>query len=386
MELNADYLIVGAGFSGLVLAERIVSVLGKSVLVVDRRNHIGGNCHDFYDDAGVLIHPYGPHYFRTNSDRIVDYLSKFTDWKPVNYQIKSYTNGKYWSFPINLNTFEELTGRPSTEQEFSDWLAKERVNILNPSNSEEIITSQVGVRLYKMFFEGYTRKQWQKHPKELDPSVCGRIPIRTDRNDNYLAEKFQALPAEGYHVLFQNMVTSMGNKLKLLLNTDFQDVRESAEYKYLIFTGPIDAYYDFCHGSLPYRSLEFKRESFDEEALRERQPVSGKKGFWQPALQVNYPNDHSYTRIVEMKHATGQEIPNTTIVKEYPRTHSMHNEPFYPIPSSDASEIYRKYKAMADMENKVSFVGRLARYQYLNMDQVVGMALKEFERIAARNA
>jgi UDP-galactopyranose mutase len=381
MSLKSDYLIVGAGFAGLVLAERLATQCGKSSLVIEKRRHIGGNCHDHYDDNGVLIHTYGPHYFRTNSSRIREYLSHFTAWNPVAYTIKSFSEGRYWSFPINLNTFEELVGRPSTTEEFEAWLAGQRVPIDNPKNSEEVIISQVGWDLYKKFFLGYTLKQWKRHPKDLDASVCGRIPIRTNRDDRYLKEEFQALPAAGYTRMFERMLEACGNKVSVMLNTDYRSVLPQLEYKHVIYTGPIDEYYDCCYGALPYRSLRFENESFTAEQLKSREAISGKQGFWQPAMQVNYPNDHEFTRIVEVKHATGQQCANTTIVREYPDDYGPGKEAYYPIPASDAAALYKRYAERAEKEKNVSFVGRLATYRYYNMDQVVGMALAEFDRL-----
>lgn len=379
-----DYLIVGAGFSGLVLAERLTTQLGKTCWIVEKRDHIGGNAQDEYDAAGVLIHKYGPHYFRTNSPKIREYLSRFTEWHPVDYTIKSFAKGRFWNFPINLNTFEQWIGRPSTPEEMTAWLEANRVPIAEPKNSEEVIISQVGWELYEMFFKGYTLKQWKRHPRDLDASVCGRIPIRTNRDDRYLREEFQALPKHGYHRMFQRMVEACGNRLKLSLRTEFREVLRHADFDHLIFTGPIDEYYDYSEGRLPYRSLRFEPESFSGEALKAREPISGRPGFWQPALQVNYPNDEEFTRIVEMKHATGQICEATTIVREFPEDYGPGKEAYYPIPAPDARKIYEAYRARAEQETSVSFVGRLATYRYYNMDQVVGMALAEFDRLAHR--
>ena len=378
--MQFDYFIVGAGFSGLTLAERLTSI-GKTCLLVEKRLHIGGNAYDRYDDHGVLIHQYGPHYFRTNSPRIRDYLSQFTDWHTVDYTILSHTGGTYWRFPINLNTFEQIIGRASCSEEMEAWLAEKRVPIENPANSEEVIISQVGWELYEKFFKGYTLKQWKRHPKDLDASVCGRIPIRTNRDDRYLKEEFQALPKAGYTRMFERMAEACGNRLKILLNTDYREVLPHVSFAHMIYTGPIDEFYDYRFGELPYRSLRFENESFTPEQLREREHVSGKKGFWQPAMQVNYPNEEEFTRIVEVKHATGQRCENTTIVREYPEDFIKGGEPYYPIPAPDATVLYRKYKALADAEPNVSFVGRLATYQYYNMDQVVGMALSRFDKL-----
>ena len=364
-----DYLIVGAGFAGAVLAERLASQRGATCLVIDRRAHIAGNAYDRYDAAGVLIHSYGPHYFRTNSDRIVEYLSQFTEWHHVDYKILSWTDGRYWQFPINLNTFEQLLGRPSTSEEMERTLAEWRVPIESPKNSEEVIISQVGRKLYEMFFKNYTRKQWQRDPSELDASVCGRIPIRTNRDDRYLSDKFQALPKDGYTAMFRRILDHP--KIELRLNTDYREARTQVRFRHLIYSGPVDEYFDHCFGALPYRSLRFEPETLQQE-------------FSQPVMQVNYPNDHDYTRIVEIKHATGQRLPVTTIVREFPEAYGPGREPYYPVPAPDARALYERYAALARQEVGVSFVGRLATYRYYNMDQIVGMALAEFERLEAR--
>lgn len=384
---SIDCLIIGAGFSGLVIAERLTSQLGLNCVVVEKRCHLGGNAYDRVDEHGVLVHQYGPHYFRSNSQRIVDYLSRFTDWHPVDYTIKSFTDGRYWNFPINLNTFEQLIGRSATSEEFTEWLEQTREKIERPANSEEVITSQVGRELYEKFFEGYTLKQWKRHPRDLDASVCGRIPIRTNRDDRYLKETFQALPKDGYTALFEKLVEASPG-LKIELNCDFAEAKQRYDFKHLVFTGPIDAYFDYRFGPLPYRSLRFEHESFTSEQLEnENRPfIAGKPGFWQPAMQVNYPSaDVEFTRIVEIKHATGQQIDATTIVREFPADWQLGEEPYYPIPAPDAKAIYQKYAELAAAENRVSFIGRLATYRYYNMDQVVGMALTEFEKIRKLN-
>ena len=380
---STDFLIVGAGFSGLVVAERL-SAAGWNCVVVDKRDHFGGNAYDCHDEAGVLIHPYGPHYFRTNSSRIVEYLSRFTEWHPVEYQIKSFSGGRYWSFPINLNTFEEFLGRPSTTEEFEAWLEEHREKIDRPANSEEVILSQVGREFYERFFKGYTLKQWQRHPRDLDASVCGRIPIRTNRDDRYLAEEFQALPKDGYTAMFRRMLAASPG-VELHLGVDFDEAKRRWSWRHLVFTGPVDEYFGRCFGPLPYRSLDFEHESFTAEQLVEREPIAGKPGFWQPAMQVNYPDpDVPFTRIVEIKHATGQEIGATTIVREYPKTWTPGGEPFYPVPAADAKALYQRYAELAAREENVSFIGRLATYRYYNMDQVTGMALTESAKLLER--
>ena len=380
---STDFLIIGAGFSGLVAAERL-SAAGWKCVVVDRREHLGGNAYDQTDAAGVMVHRYGPHYFRTNSPRIVDYLSAFTDWHQVSYTIKSHAQDRYWSFPINLNTFEEFIGQPATTGEFEAWLERKRIPISAPQNSEEVIISQVGRELYELFFEGYTLKQWQLHPRELDASVCGRIPIRTNRDDRYLSESFQALPKRGYTALFETMLNASPG-VELHLGVDFKEAQARWSHKHLIFTGAVDEFYDRRFGPLPYRSLRFEAESFNAEQLLGREAISGKPGFWQPAMQVNYPGaEVPFTRIVEIKHATGQQIAATSILREFPKDWTPDDEPFYPVPTAQARSAYQSYADLAAAEPGVSFIGRLATYRYYNMDQVTGMALAEADRLISR--
>jgi UDP-galactopyranose mutase len=362
-----DLLIVGAGFSGAVLAERFARALGKRSLVVDRLGHVGGHAYDCFDSAGVLIHAYGPHYFRTNSNRVRDYLNNFTSWRQVEYKILSYTDGRFWNFPINLNTFEQLLGRGSSTEEMEETLARWRVPIDQPRNSEEVIVSQVGYQLYEKFFKNYTRKQWRRDPSELAPYVCGRIPIRTNRDDRYLIEEFQALPADGYTALIQRILDHPN--IEVELGVEFKSVAKRISFRHLIYTGPIDAFFDYRFGRLPYRSLRFERETLQQE-------------FYQPAVQVNYPNDYEFTRIVETKHITGQKLPVTTIVREYPDEFGEGKEPYYPIPAPDTDALYRKYAEFSTGMPNVTFIGRLARYRYFNMDQAVNMALSEFESMS----
>lgn len=395
-----DFLIVGAGFSGLVAAERLCTQHGKRCLIVEKRDHIGGNAHDCYDEHGVLIHPYGPHYFRTNSDEILAYLSQFTEWILGNYKVQIYRDGRYWSFPINLKTFEQFIGRESTSEEMEAWLVEQRVDFDTVTNSEEAVLSKLGRQWYEMFFEGYTKKQWARHPSELSPSVCNRIPIRTDRDDRYFNDKHQCLPKHGYHTLFNNMVKACGDRLDIRLNTDYKEVLadKNVEWNHMIFTGPIDAYFDYKFGPLPYRSLRFEHEHLTAEQLEQgaggQEQVSDTTPSHfplstfhsaqqaQPCVQINYPSEAlTYTRTVETKHITGQQIEGSTIVREFPEDYAVGKEPYYPIPAQDAQALYKQYWAEAETLENVSFIGRLGTYQYYNMDQVVGMALKFAEKV-----
>jgi UDP-galactopyranose mutase len=374
-----DVLIAGAGFSGLVLAERL-SNCGLKCVVLEKRSHIGGNAWDTTDANGVLYHPYGPHYFRTNSRTVREYLSKFTGWHFVDYRIKSWSHGRYWSFPVNLQTYEELIGKASNESEFESWLNEQRVEIAEPQDSEQVILASAGRQLYELFFQGYTLKQWGRHPRDLDPSVCGRIPIRTTRDDRYLKEEFQALPSEGYHRLFESMVEASPH-LEVKLGVDFFEARDAYEPRHTVYSGPVDAYFDYQYGRLPWRSIRFELESFRGPELIERESISGRIGFWQPAMQVNYPNDLDFTRIVEVKHATSQQTDHTNIVREFPVADAPGREPYYPVPAPDARALYERYQLRASAETNVSFIGRLAAYRYYNMDQVVALALKEADQL-----
>ena len=270
-----DFLIVGGGFAGLVTAEQVCNRLGKTCLVVDKRPHIGGNCYDEIDGHGVLIHRYGPHYFRTNSPETTAYLGQFTQWRRGQLHHQVLHGRPLLELSDQRNTFEELLGRSATTEEFEAWLARQRVPMATPNNSEEYVLSQVGMALYEKFFKGYTLKQWKKDPKELDASVCGRIPVRTNRDDRYLTETFQAMPADGYTRLFENLVAACGNRLRLELETDFRNAAGRVNYSFLVYTGPIDDYFDHCFGRLPYRSLRFEPESFTPEDLRARRQADG---------------------------------------------------------------------------------------------------------------
>ena len=365
-----DYLIVGAGFSGLVLAEQL-SVAGAKCVVVERRHHIGGNCYDQADSHGILYHTYGPHYFRTNSQAVIDYLSRFTEWRQAMYRVRAMAQGKLWSFPINLATYEGLLGRSSTEEEFKRYLKKPEQP---PANSKEAIISIVGSEFYDLFFRDYTLKQWGRPAEELDASVCQRIPIRTNRDDRYFTDSFQALPAHGYTALFEKMVAATPH-LDLHLNTTFEEARVRFPHRHLIYTGPVDAYFNFRFGQLPFRTLRFELEEKGPEELNAH-------GFAQVALQVNYTGMEPFTRTVEVKHITGQTGPYSNLVREFPTEYIPEiSEPYYPIPGPDVEHQADLYRKAAADEANVTFLGRLATYRYLNMDQVVAFALQKAEQL-----
>lgn len=358
-----DWLIVGAGFAGSVLAERLASQRNEKVLIVDRRNHIGGNAYDFYDDAGVLIHRYGPHIFHTNAQSIVDYLSQFTQWRPYEHRVLGQVDGQLVPIPINLDTVNKLYGLDLREEELEAWFAERAEKVNEIRTSEDVVVSKVGRELYEKFFRGYTRKQWGMDPSELDKSVTARVPTRTNRDDRYFTDSFQSMPKHGYTRMFEAMLDHPN--ISVMLQTDFRNVQRRIPHRRLIYTGPIDEYFNHRFGKLPYRSLRFEHVTLDQEQF-------------QPVGTVNYPQTEEYTRISEYKHLTGQRHAKTTVTYEYP---SDEGDPYYPIPRAENQELFKRYEELALATPNVWFVGRLATYRYYNMDQVVGQALSTFRRI-----
>ena len=359
-----DTLIVGAGFAGSVLAERLANGLGQRVLVVDKRLHIGGNAHDRHDDAGVLIHPYGPHIFHTNSAEIFDYLSRFTRWRPYQHRVLASVDGQLVPMPINLDTINLLYGLGLTALDMGRWLesvAEPRDSI---ETSEDVVVSKVGRDLYNKFFRGYTRKQWGLDPSELDASVTARVPTRTNRDGRYFTDTYQAMPLHGYTRMFERMLAHPN--IKVMLNTDYREVADLVPWKRMVYTGPIDAFFNYRHGRLPYRSLDFEHVNV---AVEQMQTVG----------TVNFPNDHGYTRVTEFKHLTGQRHASTSLAYEYPRA---EGDPYYPIPRAENLALYKRYESDAEALPNVTFVGRLATYKYYNMDQVIGQALAAFKRLS----
>lgn len=359
-----DYLIVGAGFAGSVLAERLARGSGKKVLIIERRNHIAGNAYDHYNEYGILVHKYGPHIFHTNSAEVFGYLSEFTEWRPYEHRVRASVDGQLVPIPINLDTVNTLYGLNLSSfelQEFFHSLAEPRDTI---RTSEDVVVSKVGRELYEKFFRGYTRKQWGLDPSELDSSVIARVPTRTNRDERYFTDTYQAMPLQGYTAMFDNILDHPN--IKIMLNTDYADIAGWMPYRELIFTGPIDEFFNFRYGKLPYRSLQFEHKTFDVPQF-------------QPAPVVNYPNEHAYTRCTEFKYLTGQEHPKTSVVYEYPRS---EGDPYYPVPRPENGTMYKKYEALAAETPGVHFVGRLATYKYYNMDQVVAQALTLYARLS----
>jgi len=361
-----DYMIVGAGFAGAVLAERLASQLDAKILIIDKRNHIAGNAYDYYNDAGILVHKYGPHIFHTNSEKVFDYLSRFTPWRPYEHRVLASVDGQLVPMPINADTLNRLYGLHLTCHEVESYLSSLAKPCAEIKTSEDVVVSRVGKDLYEKFFRNYTRKQWGLDPSELDASVTSRVPVRTTRDDRYFTDQFQAMPLHGYTRMFERMLDHPN--IRIMLNTTYNDTKDEVRFRELIFTGPVDEYFDYCYGQLPYRSLRFEHQTVD-------------RAQYQPAPVVNFPNEHPYTRITEFKYLTGQEHPKTSIVFEYPRS---EGDPYYPIPQPKNAELYKKYKAMADAMPDVHFVGRLGTYKYYNMDQVVAQALATFEKLSAR--
>jgi UDP-galactopyranose mutase len=358
-----DYLIVGAGFAGSVLAERLASAAGKRVLIVDRRDHIGGNAYDHYDESGILVHRYGPHIFHTNSAEVFQYLSRFTAWRPYEHRVLASVEGRLVPIPINLDTINALYGLSLNAEQVEAFLAARAVKLDAIRTSEDVVLARVGRELYEKFFKSYTRKQWGLDPSELDASVTARVPVRTNRDPRYFSDRFQAMPSHGYTRMFQRMLAHPN--IKVMLNTDYREIEGFLKHDHLIYTGPIDEFFDHRYGRLPYRSLEFRHETIDMAVA-------------QPAPVVNYPNEHEYTRVTEFKYLTGQRHEKTAVVYEYPKA---EGDPYYPIPRPENTALYKRYKQLADSMTNVHFVGRLATYKYYNMDQVVAQALTMFQEL-----
>ncbi len=367
IQKDFDYLIVGAGFAGCVLAERLANVSNKKVLIIDKRNHIGGNAYDCYDEAGILVHKYGPHIFHTNSAKIFNYLSQFTQWRFYEHRVLSQVDGKLVPIPINLTTVNKVYNLQLDAVGLTRFFDSVKEEISCIRSAEDVVISQVGRDLYEKFFRNYTRKQWGCDPSELDKSVTSRIPTRTNTDDRYFTDEYQFMPLHGYTRMFKQMLAHPN--IHIAVSTSYQDVKDVVSYKELIYSGPIDEYFDYCYGKLPYRSLQFKHETLDILQL-------------QPVAVVNYPNDHTYTRITEYKHLTGQiGINKTSLTYEFP---CWGGDPYYPVPRTENKEIYLKYKAKSASLPNVHFVGRLATYRYYNMDQVVGQALTLYHHIAQK--
>ncbi|RYE13152.1 MAG: UDP-galactopyranose mutase, partial [Sphingobacteriaceae bacterium] len=341
-----DYLIVGAGFAGSVLAERLAQDGKKKVLVVDKRNHIGGNAYDYYDEAGILIHKYGPHIFHTNSKDVYEYLSQFTEWRTYYHKVLANVDGQLVPMPINLNTINQLYGTNLNSDELDLFFQARAEKKERIKTSEDVVVNKVGRELYEKFFRGYTRKMWDLDPSELDASVTARVPTRNNKDDRYFTDSYQVMPLHGYTKMFQKMLNHPN--IKVMLNTDYKEIIDVIPHEKLIYTGPIDSYFDFCFGKLPYRSLEFKIETVDTE-------------FAQSTGTINYPNEQAFTRITDFKYLTGQKHSKTAVMYEFPRA---EGDPYYPIPRPENAETYKKYQQLASSMTNTYFAGRLGTYRY----------------------
>ena len=364
-----DFLVVGAGLAGSTIAERLASQLGASVLVIDKRPHVAGNTHDPLSPDGIRYHQYGPHIFHTNAQHVVEYLSAFTEWLPYEHRVLARVNGMLVPIPINRTTVNRLYDLDLDAAGVARFLDGRAEPVARIENSEDMILSRVGRELYELFFRGYTRKQWGLDPSELDPTVCGRIPTRTNDDDRYFTDAFQAMPKDGFTAMVSKMLAHP--RIEVVTGCDFAWILDRARFNHVVYTGPIDEYFEFKFGKLPYRSLQFEFETRDVAWV-------------QPVGCVNEPDGSvPFTRTTEYKHLTGQRHAKTILSREYP---SAEGDPYYPIPRPDNRELYRKYATLAAAQRHVTFVGRLAEYKYFNMDQVVASALVTFEDIARTTA
>ncbi|HEV2539608.1 MAG TPA: UDP-galactopyranose mutase [Frateuria sp.] len=363
MQASSFALVVGAGFAGSVIARELADA-GWLVRVVDKRIHVAGNAYDELDAHGVLVHRYGPHIFHTNGERIFDYLSRFTEWRPYEHRVRGVVDGRAYPFPINRDTLNQLYGLDLDDTGAEAFLERVREPRDPVLTSEDVVLNSVGRDLYEKFFLNYTRKQWGLDPSQLKAGVAARIPVRTNTDDRYFTDTFQAMPKFGYTRMFEAMLDHPN--ITVELGVDFEDLRDNMRAAHVVYTGPIDAYFRYCFGPLPYRSLRFEHEHL--AGLTQYQETG----------TINYPNDHAYTRITEFKHLTGQTHSGTSIVREYPQA---EGEPYYPIPRAENEALFKRYEELAKAERNVTFVGRLAQYRYYNMDQVVGAALAAAKRL-----
>lgn len=376
-----NYVVVGAGLAGCVMAERIATVLDEKVLLIEERNHVGGNCYDYYDESGILVHKYGPHIFHTSLENVWTYLSQFTDWYNYQHHVLGFIDGEKVPIPFNLNTMHELLPE-SMARNLEGKLIKKfgfntKIPILELKKSEDEDLKFLADFIYEKVFLNYTKKQWGVKPEELDPSVTERVPIYLSKDNRYFQDKYQGLPLHGYHQMFQKMLKNPN--IKIMLNTNFKELLkiqnneiyfENKKFQgKLIFTGQIDELFNYEYGELPYRSLRFESKTLNKE-------------YFQETGTVNYPNNYDFTRITEFKHLTGQKHEKTSIIREYPKPYNKNQDiPYYPIPKKEHNQLYKKYLEKASKINNLSLVGRLAEYKYYNMDLVTNEALTKFKEI-----
>ena len=364
--MGVDWIVVGAGFTGATFAERMATA-GRRVLIVDRRAHIGGNAHDETNAHGILVHRYGPHIFHTNSEAVWRYLGKFTEWRAYEHRVLGLVEGKLVPIPFNLDSLAALFSKKAAARIESALITQygfgKRVPILKLRTSEQPDIRDFADYVYRNVFEGYTLKQWQLRPEELSASVTARVPISVSRDARYFQDIFQAIPLRGYAEMFRRMLEHPN--IVVALNYDWKRSMIKGRHTRVLFTGAIDEFLDYRFGPLPYRSIRF-----EERTLQKPQE--------QPVGTINYPNDYNFTRITEQKIITGQQAPVTTLITEFPRSHEPGRTiAHYPIPRDENRLLYGKYAAAVKAEfPDVCFAGRLADYQYYDMDQACARALK----------
>jgi len=375
-----DYIIVGAGFAGAVMAERIANKLNKKVLIIEKRDHIAGNCFDYKDENNIVIHKYGPHLFHTENTKVFDYLSAFTQWDIYNHKVLAVIDGKEVPIPFNINTlyevFPDTLAKRLEEKLLREFTYNSKIPILELKNSEDPDLQFLADFVYEKIFVHYTAKQWGMKPEDMDSAVTARVPIFIGRDDRYFNDKYQVVPTTGYTNLFKNMLHH--KNIKLLLNTEFSEVCSISEDGFnlmgnefkgkVIYTGPIDELFDYKFGDLPYRSVDMVFETVEQE-------------IYQKAATVNYPNNYNFTRITEFKHIHPSKGDKTTILKEYPKAYDKTKDtPYYPIFTDENQKKYDKYFEYAKQWKNLILVGRLAEYKYYDMDDIVARALEFFEK------
>jgi UDP-galactopyranose mutase len=364
---NYDIIIVGAGLSGCVIAERFAKLQNKKVLILEKREHIGGNCYDFIDENDILINKYGAHLFHTNNDDVWEYINKFDKWVRWEHKVVGLVDNQIVPIPVNITTVNMLCNENiQNEEEMNIWLEKNQVKCDNIENSEQIAKARVGEILYNKIFKDYTYKQWSKYPHELKPEVLARIPIRNNFDDRYFSDKYQALPHKGYTRFFEQLINNPNIDVKV--NIDYLEIKNDIpKNKTIIYTGPIDHYFS----DLGYEKLEYRSINFVEERYKNM-------NYYQCNSVVNYPESNvDFTRIIEYKHFLNQQSPHTTIVKEYT---TDIGDPYYPVLNDKNLKLYETYKELADKEKNIHFIGRLANYKYFNMDQAIKNALEYYNK------
>ena len=372
-----DWVVVGAGLSGATMAERIASQLSQRVLVIERRDHIGGNAHDAVNDVGIRVHRYGAHIFHTRSRKVWTYLSRFTTWLPYVHRVRARLGNELVPLPVNLDTVKALYPRHDAilvQRRLISLIGMDaRVPVLRLIDHPDALLREFGQRAYDSIFLKYTVKQWGMLPEQIDRAVTGRVPIVVSREDRYFPDTYQGIPADGYTAMVERMLDHPN--ITVALDTEHSELEKLATFDRMIYTGPIDEFFHHEHGPLPYRSLRFEHRNISVDRV-------------QPVAVVNHPDDAPYTRIIEHAHFGNQHLGVSTITFEYPEQYDAgSNEPFYPLPHSDSHSLYSIYGYAADrLAGRVLFVGRLAEYKYYDMDQAVAHALVMFRRVASRHA